>query len=197
MKRRKAIQRTASILGASTLTPTLLSLLQSCRQQPQLNWQPTILSMEQARFVTALVDMLLPKTDTPGALDLQVDRFIDLVICKVYNQEAQQSIMTQIDEFNARCKEKNGDLFANLNAEEQSNILREEESRAPKFNKGVWGTAVGEQAPVGIYRSLKSMALWGYFSSEAIGKNVLSYDPIPGAYLGCIPLEDVGNSWSL
>ncbi len=41
------------------------------------------------------------------------------------------------------------------------------------------------------------MAIWAYFTSEEIGENVLSYDPIPGKYEPCKPLSEVGNKWSL
>ncbi len=197
MNRRKAIQKTATIAGASALTPTLLSLLQSCQQQPQMNWAPEILNINQARLVTSLVDTLLPKTETPGAIELSVDQFIDLVIANIYDEAGQEKILSEIDAFNARCKEEMGEFFADLSNQERDQVLRKEEKHNPKFNGRIWGGVVGDQKPVGVYRTLKSLALWGYFSSEAIGENVLSYDPIPGAYLGCIPLEDVGNTWSL
>lgn len=197
MNRRKALRQTAALAGASTLTPTLLSLLQSCQQQPSIDWQPAILSTDQARFVSVLVDTLLPKTDTPGAIELKVDQFIDLVIAHTMDEGAQQAVLSQIDTFDDQVKQEKGKPFVALSDEIRSEVLRAEERNTPKYNNSVWGTAVGEQAPIGIYRSLKSLALWGYFSSEAIGKNVLSYDPVPGAYQGCIPLEDVGNTWSL
>jgi len=74
--------------------------------------------------------------------------------------------------------------------------LKEAEAQSPTYNGSVWGTAVGKQADVGLYRSLKSIAIWAYFSSEKIGKEVLNYDPIPQAFLGCIPLAEVGNRWT-
>jgi hypothetical protein len=197
MNRRKALQKTATLAGASALTPGLLSLLQSCQSQPTLDWTPAILNSDQARLVSTLVDTILPKTGTPGAIELQVDRFIDLVIANIFDETGQQSILTQMDWFNQKCKDVFGDFFADLSVDARAEVLRIEEVETPKYNKQVWGTPVGEQPPIGVYRTLKSLALWGYFSSEAIGKNVLSYDPIPGAYLGCIPLEDVGNTWSL
>ncbi len=197
MNRRKAIQKTATIAGASALAPSLLSLLQSCQQQAQLDWTPTILNVDQARLVNTLVDTLLPKTETPGALELQVDRFIDLVIANIFDKAGQQSILAQIDAFNAKSKEQKGSVFADLSSQDRTELLQQEEKENPKFNGRIWGGVVGEQQPVGVYRTLKSLALWGYFSSEAIGKDVLSYDPIPGAYLGCIPLDEVGNTWSL
>lgn len=197
MDRRTALRKTAIIAGSAAMAPTLLSLLQSCREQPRSDWQPAILSMEQAGLVSALVDTILPKTSTPGGLDMKVDMFIDLVIAKIYDEAGQKSVLADMDAFNADCESRFGDPFSELDTDDKKAFLMDKEKESPKFNGSVWGTAVGEQQPVGFYRSFKSMALWGYFSSEEIGKNVLSYDPIPGAYKGCIPLSDVGNTWSL
>lgn len=178
-------------------TPTLLSLLQSCKEQKRVDWVPQFLSQDQAVFVSSFVDTILPKTETPGALDVKVDIFIDLMYAKAYDEGAQQYVVAEIEKFNTNCKNDFGDVFANLTPEDKTAVLKKAEAETAKFNPGVWGTAVGEQKPVAYYRQLKSMALWAYFSSEEVGKNILSYDPIPGEYLGCIPLSDVGNTWSL
>ena len=60
----------------------------------------------------------------------------------------------------------------------------------------VCGGNTREQEPLSFYRKLKGLILLGYYSSEDIGKNVFNYDPVPGKQLGCIPLADVGNSWT-
>ncbi len=196
MNRREAIRRTAMLAGSAAAAPTLFSLLQSCSRQNRLDWQPVFLNTDQARFISAFVDTILPKTDTPGALDVKTDIFMDLVYAKLYDQKAQENVVAEIEKMNDAAKERYGDVFADLRHEDRVSFLKDAEKESPKYNGKVWGTAVGKQEPVGFYRSLKSMALWGYFTSEEIGKNVLNYDPIPGEYLGCIPLAEVGNSWT-
>ncbi|MDH3711779.1 MAG: gluconate 2-dehydrogenase subunit 3 family protein [Cyclobacteriaceae bacterium] len=197
MKRREALRKTAMITGSSAIIPGLLSLLQSCQQQERLSWQPQFLSQDQVGFVATLVDTILPKTETPGGLEVKVDIFIDLVFSKMYGEEAQKMVVEEIEALDIRCRGNYGASFSGISAEDRVTFLTELEGASPKYNGQVWGTAVGTQEPVGFYRTLKSLLLWGYFSSEEIGKNVLSYDPIPGDYLGCIPLSDVGNTWSL
>ena len=118
-------------------------------------------------------------------------------MANVYDKKGQEDFKANISKFNDEAKSAYGKPFSELSKEDKNAFLSVKEKEGGKFNSGVWGTAVGEQEPVSFYRSLKSTVLWAYFSSEEIGKNVLSYDPIPGAYLGCIPLEEVGNKWSL
>lgn len=197
MNRRDALKKSALALGAAAGAPTLLSLLQACAQQDRLTWTPQFLSEDQARFISAFVDFLLPKTDTPGGLDVKADVFIDLMYAKTYDEAAQAAVASDIEKFNADCKATYGEVFAKLSFEEKTACFKDQEANSPKFAPKVWGTGVGPQEPVGFYRSLKSTVLWAYFSSEEIGKNVLSYDPIPGEFRGCMPLSEVGNTWSL
>ncbi len=197
MDRRTALKKTAVVAGSAALAPSLFSLLQSCQQQPRLGWEPIFLSIDQAELISTLVDTLLPRTETPGALDMKVDMFIDVVFAKLFDTKGQDKVIAEMDRFDELCTEIFGSKFTELNTTDREEYLKQKESQSGKFNGKVWGTAVGDQKPVGFYRTIKSLALWGYFSSEEIGKNVLSYDPIPGEYLGCIPLSDIGNTWSL
>ncbi|MBX2822877.1 MAG: gluconate 2-dehydrogenase subunit 3 family protein [Rhodothermaceae bacterium] len=197
MNRREALKKTVFLGGTALASTSMLTLLQSCQQQSRLDWQPLFLSVDHAQLVSSLVDTILPTTDTPGGLDVKLDMFIDLIYAKSLDENAQQQQVQELDAFNQKCTDQFGSAFHQLDADQKKTILMAEESKSPKFNGGVWGTAVGEQEPVGFYRSLKSLMLWGYFTSEAIGKDVLNYDPIPGEYKGCVPLSEVGKVWSL
>ncbi|MBX2873664.1 MAG: gluconate 2-dehydrogenase subunit 3 family protein [Saprospiraceae bacterium] len=197
MNRRDALKNTALLGGTAALSTSLLGLLQSCQTQARLDWEPQFLSTEQAQLVSSLVDTILPTTDTPGGLDVNVDVFIDLVFHKMYDETGQKQVVAEMEAFDERCKTKFDKVFADLDAEQKKSILQEAEANSPKGGRGVWGMTVEQTEAVGFYRSLKSMAVWGYCSSEEIGKNVLNYDPIPGPYQGCVPLSDVGKVYSL
>lgn len=197
MKRREALKKTALLGGSAAVSTSLLTLLQSCQQQSRLGWQPRFLSEDHAQLVSSLVDALLPATDTPGGLDVKVDMFIDLVFARMYDETARQQAVEEMDRFNERCVARFGNAFHRLDTDKKVAVLQAEEAGAPRFNGSVWGTPVGKQQPVGFYRTFKSLAVWGYCTSEEIGRSVLKYDPIPGDYLGCIPFSDVGKVWSL
>lgn len=183
--------------GAAVMLPSLVTLLQSCKSEPRLDWKPSFFKVDEAQFISKLIDIILPRTDTPGGLDVKADIFLDKIFAQTYDEAGQQKVRTDIATFNEDCHKNFGDTFIALSKEKQMEVLKAAEANSGKFNGGVWGTAVGKQEPVGFYRSIKSMAMWAYLSSEEIGKNVLNYDPIPMGYQGCIPLSEVGNSWSL
>ena len=39
----------------------------------------------------------------------------------------------------------------------------------------------------------KELTLLGFFTSEPGATQVLQYEPVPGAYHGCIPIAEAGN----
>lgn len=197
MDRRKALKKVGLLAGASIAMPSMISLFQSCATENRLDWQPLFFTTDEANTIATLVDLILPRTDTPGALDVKCDIFIDRVIAKTYDEEGQQHMRAEIAAFNEACSKKYGAAFYDLKEADHIAVLTEAEENSGQFSPGVWGTSVVDQEPVGFYRSMKSTAIWAYFTSEEIGEKVLSYDPIPGAYEGCKPLSEVGNRWSL
>ncbi len=197
MDRRTALKNTALLGSTAAISTAFLGLLQSCQQEDRLTWNPKFLSTDHAKLVSALVDTILPTTDTPGGVDVKVDILIDLLYAKALDQEAQAKVVQELDLFNEKCRSKFGKDFHQLNGDERNSVLEAEEASSPQFGGSVWGYPVGKQEAVGFYRSFKSMAIMGYCTSEEIGKNVLNYDPVPGEFLPCIPLSDVEKVWSL
>ena len=158
MDRRKALKKTGLLAGAALAAPSMLSLLQSCKDESRLTWKPEFFTENEAKTIGTLVDMILPRTDTPGALDVKVDVFIDKVIARTYDDEGQKNMRDEIAAFDASCVADFGDSFINLSEQDRIKKLKAEEATSGKFNPGVWGKTVGEQGPVGFYRSMKSTA---------------------------------------
>ncbi len=197
MNRRTAIKNSALLAGVSASGLALTALLQSCQQQSRLDWEPIFFSAKQAETVSAITDMILPKTDTPGALDLNVDIFVDLMCKKHLSPEDQSHVLTGYDDFEKVTKDMYGKRFTALSQEEKSEVLKKVGAESNKFNPAVWGSPLGKQEPLDFYRRVKQFTLVGYYTSEEVGKNILVYDPIPGEQKGCIPLEDVGKAWTI
>ena len=63
--------------GALTLTPTVVSMLQSCQNASRLD--PFI--AREANTIGKIIDVMLPTTATvPGASDLNLIQFIDVYL---------------------------------------------------------------------------------------------------------------------
>ena len=199
MDRRQVLKNISWLAGGAVVAPSVLGLMQSCTpDRADLGWVPQYFSEDEARFLASYVDTLLPRTTTPGGLDVGVDRFIDKVMAATNaDPKAENPMQKGILEFDGKANTQFGKVFADLEADQRGQLFSEAE-KSPRYQPAVWGTAVGEQPPIGFYRSLKSMVLWGYLSSETVGTEVLNYDPVPGQYDGDIALSSVGGkAWSL
>ncbi len=199
LDRREVLRRIGWLAGTAVVAPSVLGLMTSCTpNEAELGWTPAYFTDDEARFITSYVDTLLPTTDTPGGLDVGVDRFIDKVMAATTPKSDKPSPMQEgILAFDGGARTQFGKAFWELEQDQRGRLFSEAE-KSPRYQPAVWGTAVGEQPPIGFYRSLKSMALWGYLSSEEVGTQVLVYDPVPGGYDGDIPLSETGGrSWSL
>lgn len=88
MERRVAIKNLGLAFGYSMTAPTLIGLVQSCKSQVDVDWIPSFFSPEEGHVLKLLVDIFLPKTDTPSASELNVHIFIDELADKVmYSEE--------------------------------------------------------------------------------------------------------------
>jgi len=215
MDRRKALKNMGMALGYTVATPTLLSIVQSCKTDTVLEWTPDFLGKDEGAALTKLVDIILPKTDTPSASETQVHLFIDRFADQVMDKEQQEFFKMSMSRFMEKAlkdsgKEKAGDLSAeNLETVLATSLKVTKEDEVKNFdaikqyNEAI---AEGKEALLddGISRfafanNLRGMTIWGYKSSEYVGEEVLEYLPIPGEYIGCADLNELtgGKAWSL
>ena len=201
MNRRDALKNLGLSLGYVIATPTILSMLQSCTTTEE-KWTPLYFSDKQAYVLENLVDLILPKTKgVPGAIDVNVPKFIDLYTSKTANDEQKERYTTGL---NAVIEELG--IPDELNPPNEKPFTLESEKFDAILSKYLRLTkeerlAYAEQENI-VFETLmkiRDQTVWAYKSSKEIGKNVLAYDPIPGQQKGCISLEDAtgGKAWSL
>jgi hypothetical protein len=181
ISRREAIRRAALMLGVA-LTPSLFSTA----LQAQSGVTTTVpglqyLSESQRAMVAIIAERILPKTDTPGAVDAGVPDFINIIYGKYLNEDDKIMFSSGLDEVATQALKLYNKNIAQLSSEEQDHLLRE--------------IARASQAlPKSFFLQIKELSVVGYFTSELVGKTVLKYDPIPGRYDPCMPLSEVGNA---
>jgi len=185
MDRREALKRTAWIMGGAVSAPAIMGVLKGCAAKPTIDWKPVFLSEEQGVLVSQVAEIIIPKTDTPGAIDTGVPGFIDLMLKDTYKKEDQDRFLEGLKTFDAQAEEEYGDPFIELNAEQQA-----------AFVKRVHDTAVADSDSKDsrpFILMTKELTMLGFFTSEAGATQVLQYVAVPGSYNGCIPLSEAGN----
>ena len=174
--RREAIRR-AALLAGVVLTPNwLMAVDQAARPAAQ----GPRLTPAHAAIAGAVADRILPRTDTPGAADVGVGAFIDLLYGEFMSPAERQLLTEGLTAVDTAARTAHGGAFHTLTADRQDALLRTI-ARAEEGN---------EQ---GFFRLIRSATILGYFTSEQVGRNVLHYDPVPGRYDGCVPIDQVGR----
>lgn len=204
MNRRHALKNLGLSIGYTIATPTIVTMLQSCKTEDKL-WTPTFFTIDEGVVVKNLIDLILPKTqNTPGALDVNVPEFLDLYIFKTYSEKRQKRYKKGLAAIlkTLPITEKGVD---DLKTEDYDNVLakylktnKQQQMAYRKYNAE--NDAKNEDALIfQALDNIRGAAIWAFKTSEQIGKNVLAYDPVPGAQKGCIPLSEAtgGKAWSL
>jgi glucoside 3-dehydrogenase (cytochrome c) hitch-hiker subunit len=177
--RREAIRRAALLAGVA-IAPDWLDYV----ARAQTPATTTYLTAAQGPLVSAAAERILPRTDTPGAIDVGVPAFIDRFYGEFMSPADRQLLVNALDEIERAAKSAHGSSFATLAAAQQDAVLRSiataQQGRDP--------------SPFGL---LRSVTVLGYFTSEQVGRTVLHYDPVPGAYDGCVPIDQVSRrNWT-
>jgi len=177
---RREVLRRAALLAGVALTPELLTFV----GRAQTPAATTYLSATQRAVMSAAVDRILPRTDTPGAVDVGVPAFMDRFYGEFMSSEEQKLLVSGLEEIEASAKSAHSASFGSLTPAQQDSVLRAVATAQQDRNPSSFGL-------------LRSTTVLGYFTSEQVGKNVLHYDPVPGGYDGCAPIDQVGRrNWT-
>ena len=179
LSRRSAIKRVALLIGA-TLSPALLDGIAHAQSTAGGAVRPVNLSAAQFALVDAIAERILPRTDTPGARDVLVPQFIDVMFGAYMTAADKKTWSDGLADVAARSQRAHRRGFAELTEAQQEAIL-----------KAVAVASQGKERT--FFQQVRDLTLIGYFTSEPVGRNVTQFDPIPGRFDACLPLSEVGN----
>lgn len=92
-------------------------------------WQPLTLDAHQNETVIALTDLILPATDTPGAKEANVNRYIDLFLTDGDSEQRKQFI-EGLGWLDRLANETHGKTFRESTREQQTALLRDMDTGA-------------------------------------------------------------------
>jgi gluconate 2-dehydrogenase gamma chain len=185
MDRREALKRTAWIMGGAVSAPAVLGILKGCTAKPTIDWKPVFLSNEQGALVSEVAEIIIPKTDTPGAKEVGVPGFIDQLVNECFTKEDQDKFLNGLKTFDDDARKEHGDPFIELDPEQQSAFVKKVHDAAVNSDDS------GEDKP--FILTMKELTMLGFFTSEVGASQVLQYSAVPGSYKGCVPLSEAGN----
>jgi len=181
MDRRELIKLVSLTTGSVLIIPFSSSLLVTCKQvekQVEPAYTLQFFNDEDFSLIKSLIDVILPKTDSPSASDVGVHQIMDTMIGTVYNESQQYDFSTGFSELKSYLNDSK-----NYSESLESLMISNEEDN---------------QTVKSAFLNLKQQTVLYYLSTKEIGTTYLNYLPIPGEYKACISLEEVnGKAWSL
>jgi hypothetical protein len=198
MKRRELL-RAGAFAGAVAALRSPLAAAQTPTKPPELtpaqsgvdasqdlanpNWKPLFLDDHQNETLIVLSDLIIPTTDTPGAKEALVNRFIDLVLA-AETHDHQRSFLDSLAYLDGESMRRYKVAFRYLKRDEQGDLLHS--LAYPRAGSGWTGEGAPPDIGHGHFEKLKQQIAGAYYSSQ-IGQRELGWDGAfaHGPYQGC------------
>jgi gluconate 2-dehydrogenase gamma chain len=146
-------------------------------------WKPKFFDEHQNETLIVLSDLIIPATDTPGAKEALVNRYIDLVLA-AEKPEAQKTFLNSLSFLDGESMRRYKAAFRYLKREDQDDLLHA--LAYPKAGSGWTGEAATADPGHTHFAFLKQRIAGAYYSSQ-IGEKELGWDGAfaHGPYKGC------------
>lgn len=136
----------------------------------------TALTPAQVAIINAVGDTILPRTDTPGASDVGVADWVDVLVAEYYNDDEKATFLAGLDAIDAAARASTGSALADLAADARGTVITSIESATDRRTE-----------PARTYWRLKGLVIHGYFTSERVQVDVLKTNVMPGRFVGDAP----------
>ena len=179
-------------MGGAISAPAVLGLLNGCTAKQEASWQPVFLSKEQGALVSEVAEIIIPRTDTPGAKDAGVPAFIDTMLKDVYTQEDRERYVAGLQAFDDTARTAYGKQFVELSKVQQTELVRKVHDEAVAVELAY------DPPPPTLRRPFilmtKELSLLGFFTSKPGATQVLQYVAVPGI-LSSLRSGGAGRQW--
>jgi gluconate 2-dehydrogenase gamma chain len=191
MNRRAAVKLTTLVLGASLSAPALIEVLQSCSPDKTKELKTALFNATQISAISQIAGIIIPKTDTPGAIEAGVPDFIEKFVQNVYTDDQRKRFIAGLDSMDDVSKKKFGKKFHKISDEQKASLLDQMNRDALSDNKD---NSQPRNGP--FILMIKEATLLGFFTSMSGATQTLQYLPVPGNFNGCLSLSRVGRAWA-
>jgi hypothetical protein len=195
MQRRELLKILAAGAAIPAFSPKLVAFFGEARAQVGPAYKLRTLSPQQNTTVTAMVDLIIPATDTPGAKAARVNEFIDVILTEWATDGERQNFLNELAGVDKQSNELFGKNFVAASPEQQTALLRAMDDAAMAAHAerhAHHGNRVPDerdrQLAGNFWDIFKGITLHGYYTSETGFSQELNLQIIPGAYHGCVPL---------
>src|SRR5207253_9576479 len=188
MNRRDALRVLTAGAVLPALTPELFAFYQQAH--PGGSYSLRTLNPHQNDTVVAMIDQIIPATDTPGAKGARVNEFIDVILTDWATEDERQNFLNGLADVDKQSNELFAKDFTAASPAQQLTLLRAMDEIAMSVPRELphHGNTVPErdaQLKGMFFKVFKGITLHGYYTSEIGYTQELKLQIIPGAQHGC------------
>jgi hypothetical protein len=195
MDRRELLHRASLLLGGAITASAASGILAGCVATPQpMTSGVGFLNDQEMSTIAAMADQIIPKTDTPGAIDVGVPAFIDRMLSGYYQQRERDIMREGLKLADRDAQLLRGVNFAQLTSSEQVALMKRYDQEQYDYTRANANT---QNAPPHAFRLMKELTILGFCTSEAGATKLMYYNQTPGPYRGDLPLSEVGKASAL
>lgn len=141
------------------------------------------LTPQQSETVATIAELIIPKTDTPGARDAGVPAFIDVMLADWADDEQRQMFTAGLANVDERARAHFAKNFTGCSPDQQTQILTDLDAELARLRDTKSDTSKN------FFNAMKWLTLTGYYTSEVGATSELHYRVVPGRYEPCFPID--------
>ncbi len=162
--------------------------------------EPTTLSAPLFALLGSVTDTIVPRTDTPGGVDVGVPALFDALIKNWASPERAQALTGALAAIDKSAMDEAGKAFTALSPRQRHDILTAHDARAlAPAGASTAGDGALQVKSLGAlmnagpvadpaYAKLKELIVILYYFSEPALTQELAYEQVPGEWVPSIPL---------
>jgi len=151
----------------------------------------------QRRIIAAMAEVIMPRTETPGAIDAGVPHYVELMVADWLSDGERANFDAGLRDIEERIPREYGRAFHELGPGDQLRVMEDlddDASDSAWYDFGNVQRDYVSDAP--FICQLKELTIWGFFTSEQGATQVLRYDPVPMEFDGDLPLAPDESTWA-
>src|ERR1700737_1085115 len=204
MNRRDALRLLATGAALQLAPGNLLAALREARALLATQTTVRTLDLHQHATVTAIAELIIPRTDPPGATAGGGTGFIDLIGTGWDDAEGRAHFLNGLADVDVRTQALFGRNFVDSSPGQQAQILAvlgqqmtEEADALQKHPRQYRDSPL--EPNKNFYYMVRGLTLMGYYTSEAGASRELDFQIIPGRFDACVDArasrEERENKW--
>ncbi|GAA4805531.1 gluconate 2-dehydrogenase subunit 3 family protein [Olivibacter ginsenosidimutans] len=174
MKRRAVIKNLLIVAGGVAVLPSCTT--NSGKASIQLN--RITIDSDQEQILSEITETLIPRTDGPGAKDLNLHLFVLKMVDDCHSKDDQTCFINGLNIVEDLAQKRFNQSVKDITAAQRLTLLQELENTENK-----------DQDSYRFYTITKRRTIQGFLNSKYVMSDLKRYELIPGRYNGYFPVK--------